>query len=85
MLCLYWFLECGIPEGMKRGFVRFNAVAFGSIVSYSCSEGYNLIGTASRECKDYLGNIEWIPDAPVCSPKGKITWQWNLMLFGALV
>ena len=35
----------------------------GAAVNYSCSEGFNLVGTASQEC---LPTGEWSSSTPLC-------------------
>ena len=47
------------------GSVRLTGFTPGSTATYSCNDGYNLVGTSVRTCQ---ANGEWSGSAPICVP-----------------
>ena len=48
----------------------------GAALNYSCSEGFNLVGTASQEC---LPTGEWSSSTPLCmqgESMGGVVSEW---------
>lgn len=58
--------ECGDLGPPQDGRVDFSSMAIGSIASYTCSEGYTLVGTATRICQP---SGEWSGSVPECDCK----------------
>ena len=58
--------ECGDLGPPQDGRVDFSSRAIGSFASYSCSEGYTRVGTATRICQP---SGEWSGSAPKCECK----------------
>ncbi|XP_026208552.1 sushi, von Willebrand factor type A, EGF and pentraxin domain-containing protein 1 isoform X2 [Anabas testudineus] len=57
--------ECETPPNPDHGWVNVTDASFGSIVRYTCEEGYELEGEPVREC--VTGRL-WTNDAPICRP-----------------
>lgn len=57
--------ECETPPGPQHGWVNVTDASSGSIVRYSCEEGYELKGEPVRQC---ISGQLWTSDAPVCQP-----------------
>uniref|UniRef100_A0A3Q2PYT7 Sushi, von Willebrand factor type A, EGF and pentraxin domain containing 1 n=1 Tax=Fundulus heteroclitus TaxID=8078 RepID=A0A3Q2PYT7_FUNHE len=58
--------ECETPPNPEHGFLNVTDGPVGSVVSYSCEEGYELVGEPERQC---VSGRLWTPiDAPVCRP-----------------
>ncbi|KAK2514926.1 Svep1 [Columba guinea] len=49
-------ISCGSPPAIKDAVINGNNFTFGSMVSYTCKEGYTLVGPATIEC---LASGEW--------------------------
>lgn len=60
---LYVAVDCGDLRDPKYGQVDVSTTIFGSIATYSCDKGFQLIGKNARQC---LINGEWSNEAPVC-------------------
>nr|XP_020139996.1 complement receptor type 1 [Microcebus murinus] len=59
--------SCGAPPEPSNGMVHINTdTQFGSIVHYSCNEGYRLIGSPSTACVLSGNNVMWDKEAPIC-------------------
>uniref|UniRef100_A0A3Q2CZJ5 Sushi, von Willebrand factor type A, EGF and pentraxin domain containing 1 n=1 Tax=Cyprinodon variegatus TaxID=28743 RepID=A0A3Q2CZJ5_CYPVA len=58
--------ECETPPKPEHGFLNSIEAPVGSAVSYSCEEGYELVGEPERHC---VSGQLWTPfEAPVCRP-----------------
>ncbi|OXB54309.1 hypothetical protein ASZ78_008305 [Callipepla squamata] len=49
-------VSCGSPPAIKDAVIEGNNFTFGNMVSYTCKEGYTLVGPATIEC---LASGEW--------------------------
>lgn len=56
-------IDCGRLEDITNGFVEFDSTSFGSIASYTCRDGFVLMGKGIRQCRD---NGQWSGEEPVC-------------------
>ncbi|KAM8977204.1 complement decay-accelerating factor-like [Pelodytes ibericus] len=58
-------VQCGNPEGILNGKVEGSGTVFGSTATYSCNDGYDLIGSAQRQC---TADAVWSDSKPTCIP-----------------
>ena len=56
-------IECGIISPPKYGEVHLTGTTVGSIATYSCFYGYELIGLPTQKCQD---NGYWSGIPPQC-------------------
>ena len=56
-------IDCGYLSNPEKGRVVLSGTICGSTASYSCNEGYRLVGDAARSC---LTDASWSGSAPVC-------------------
>ena len=65
---LYFLLvvDCFNLTAPSNGQVSLTTTTFGSVVMYTCKEGYLVMGSAMREC---LANGSWSQQEPVCQSK----------------
>ena len=56
-------VDCGSLQSPQNGYVSFLSTTPGSTATYSCFEGFELIGTATRRCED---NGQWSSSTPEC-------------------
>uniref|UniRef100_A0A8C4ECW7 Sushi, von Willebrand factor type A, EGF and pentraxin domain containing 1 n=1 Tax=Dicentrarchus labrax TaxID=13489 RepID=A0A8C4ECW7_DICLA len=57
--------ECETPPSPMHGWVNVTDTSLGSMVKYTCEEGYKLEGEPVRQC---VSGRLWTNDAPVCRP-----------------
>uniref|UniRef100_M3ZHP6 Sushi, von Willebrand factor type A, EGF and pentraxin domain containing 1 n=1 Tax=Xiphophorus maculatus TaxID=8083 RepID=M3ZHP6_XIPMA len=57
--------ECELPSNPQHGSINVTYAPVGSVVSYSCEEGYELVGEPVRQC---VSGRLWTGDEPVCRP-----------------
>ncbi len=57
---------CAILTDPLNGDVSFTSTSFGSEATYSCNNGYMLVGSAMRSCD---ANAVWTPAKPICERK----------------
>uniref|UniRef100_A0A3Q3JW62 Sushi, von Willebrand factor type A, EGF and pentraxin domain-containing protein 1 n=1 Tax=Monopterus albus TaxID=43700 RepID=A0A3Q3JW62_MONAL len=57
--------ECETPPNPEHGWVNVNDTSLGSMVRYTCEEGYELEGDPVRQC---VSGRLWTNEAPVCRP-----------------
>lgn len=57
--------ECETPPSPEHGWVNVTDTFLGSMVKYTCEEGYELEGEPVRQC---VSGRLWTSDAPVCRP-----------------
>ena len=56
-------ISCPVPETVQHGYVSPSNHTFGSTVTYTCDEGFRLLGESSRTCNaDRL----WSGQKPIC-------------------
>ena len=61
-------MKCKHLDELKHGSFEIHPRnAFGSVVRYSCDEGYILSGKKERICQ---GDGRWSGDAPTCETEG---------------
>ncbi len=56
-------VNCGVPANPANGTVSAPVTTYNSIASYSCNNGYNLSGVATRKCQS---DATWSGTAPTC-------------------
>ena len=64
----YILADCGALDNPTNGQVSFNGTLFGSIATYMCNAGFDLIGNAQRMCQ---ASGDWSGDEPVCQSQCK--------------
>jgi CUB/sushi domain-containing protein len=72
-ICIYILSEikCRSPSHPSNGKYSMNGVSvLGNTVSFSCHDGYKLVGSAERIC---LADRKWSGVQPVC--KGKLMFS----------
>ena len=59
--------ECALPESIENGYAYTETAALtvGSIAQYTCHQGYDIDGNATRVC---LQNESWSSTPPTCRP-----------------
>ncbi|XP_053493286.1 beta-2-glycoprotein 1-like [Ictalurus furcatus] len=57
--------RCPVPEPPTNGNADFNKIVYKSVITYSCNEGYVLVGASSSEC---LHTGQWSDSTPQCEP-----------------
>ena len=57
------FSGCGFLEDPCNGMVDAPSVALDSVATYSCEDGYRLIGNPTRQCQ---ADKEWDGCRPYC-------------------
>ena len=56
-------MNCGGLNGPENGGVDVSNTIFDSTATYSCNDGYNLVGDTTRTC---LASGSWSGDDPTC-------------------
>ena len=56
-------ITCPIPISIRNGDILGDDVVFGSVIEYTCDEGYELIGDRTRTCQ---ADKEWSDTEPYC-------------------
>ena len=60
-------ISCGVPDlplvNSNGLIVNYSTVTYGSIVTYSCKVGYNLVGSPNRTCME---SESWSDNPPQC-------------------
>ena len=56
-------VRCPALESIPNGNLTDSLGHWGSTVTYTCNEGYSLVGASVREC---VYNATWSPQAPMC-------------------
>ena len=55
--------DCGFPDAPLLGLLLLDNIVIGSVATYSCNEGFVLLGNQNRTC---LPNGEWSGETPAC-------------------
>ena len=58
--------NCGPLSDPEYGSVEITGTLPGSIATYACNKGFELIGSDTRECQP---SGEWSGEAPICKRK----------------
>ena len=67
MLILIIAVEvCDTLTSPENGQVTLTSRTVGSVATYSCGVGYNLVGSVSRMCQMGSGRLEWSDSEPTC-------------------
>lgn len=61
-------VECGNLPNPTNGRVSLTGTTFGSIATYRCNSGFELVGEKTQEC---LEDGKWSGDDPTCERKLK--------------
>ena len=64
--CLFVVVRCGDPGTPSNGTRTATTFTFPNTVTYTCNEGFNLIGNRSRRC---LSGGQWSGGLPTCQSK----------------
>ena len=56
-------VDCGSLPRPANGAVSLTNTTYNSVATYSCNDGYNLMGDATRTC---LASGSWSGTAPTC-------------------
>ena len=61
----HYYLGCGTPDQLyvNAAILSYNSTFFNSIATYSCKDGYNLVGDAVRTC---LSSGNWSGNPSYC-------------------
>ena len=62
------YTDCGFLPAPTNGKTLLSNTTFGSIASYSCDTGYNLVGSSTSVCP---ADGEWSGEIPVCTVIGR--------------
>ena len=62
-LYIFAVVDCGSIGDPENGEVTFSETTFGSLATYECDEGFELVGEATRTCE---ATGEWSGEEPVC-------------------
>ncbi|KAM6044530.1 membrane cofactor protein-like isoform 3-T5 [Chlamydotis macqueenii] len=58
--------KCSHPGELEHGFVNVTALTFGSKATFSCEEGFRLLGTDEISCVVKNKAVGWDRDLPFC-------------------
>ena len=61
---LFAEISCGPLNDPLNGRVQLGSSVVGSLATYSCNNGYNLVGVSQRICRP---SGEWSGDEPRCT------------------
>ena len=69
---------CSDLNNPEFGVVSVTGLIPGSVATYMCNPGYNLVGNMTRDCVQLNSStVDWSDEAPVC----KRTFHKQLYLF----
>ncbi len=71
-MCAFLFtlvIDCGGLEDPDKGRVVLSGTVCGSTATYSCREGYTLVGDNTRTCQK---DASWSGQAPFCTSKFQV-------------
>lgn len=56
-------VQCGLPESPVNGKAHYTALAYKSVVTYTCKYGHMVVGDATRTCGE---DKQWSGQEPKC-------------------
>ena len=56
-------VQCGLPESPEKGKAHYTALAYKSVVTYTCKYGYMVVGDDTRTCGE---DKRWSGQEPKC-------------------
>lgn len=59
-------MNCGDLSDPNNGTVNISTPAENGVATYSCNEGFLLLGTMARVCQS---NSTWSDETPICTGK----------------
>ena len=68
----YLVAECDEVPTMEHGTIIQEGNTYGMIITYSCNEGYELVGEPIRVCRS---DRKWSGGAPTCQLEGAKWWR----------
>jgi len=69
-LVVFIVIDCGDPGRPDNGNTIGTSTTFGSVVTHTCNEGYELVGADQRECISPDGITgTWSEPLPTCNSK----------------
>ena len=72
-------VDCGNLMDPANGAVSLTTTTYNSVATYSCNDGYTLVGDTSRTCLD---DGSWSGTAPTCTGMYvKVTTFWKNLSF----
>ena len=66
-ICYVLLVDCGDPGAPDNGNSNFTDTREGSVVTYNCNDGFELVGNSTQICELTPAGAFWRPDRPVCS------------------
>ena len=67
---VYAVVDCGMLPSISNGEVSQLSTTVGSVATYSCNDGFDLVGQSSRSC---LASKRWSGSPPTCQRKLHVT------------
>ena len=65
-ICYVLLVDCGDPGAPDNGNSNFTDTREGSVVTYTCNDGFELRGNDTQICELTPGGAFWRPDRPEC-------------------
>lgn len=70
---MYWITDCGPVANIVNGAISYSSgTIYGSTVTYSCSDGYEVTGVSSRVCQS---SGSWSDSQPECTILGMFLYN----------
>ncbi|KAG1693160.1 CUB and sushi domain-containing protein 3 [Nymphon striatum] len=73
--CVRTHLKCQKPKNPNNGMVHSTSLRYNSVITYTCNQGYKLIGNDSRVCR---GHGKWDKQPPTCEKYDKSSVEKSL-------
>ena len=67
---VYAVVDCGMLPSISNGEVSQLSTTVGSVATYSCNNGFDLVGQSSRSC---LASKRWSGSPPTCQRELHVT------------
>ena len=61
-------IDCGGLSPPMNGFIQYNTTHYDSVATYTCRDGFKLVGVSSRMCQK---NSQWSNSSPTCQGNSK--------------